>query len=137
MNLGRILPNPIVCCCSVAQLCLTLCDPRGCSLPGFRVLHCLLEFGQTRVHWQNIQNVNSQNWPPMGLPLKIAPSTKIEESRIKIERKRQIKIFCKWEKEREPGNSRKQGNVAVVVVVLILYKHQKFKNFLKVATLAF
>ena len=70
----------------------------------------------------------------MGLRLKIAPSTKIEESRIKIERKRQRKIFCKWEKEREPGNSRKQGNV--VVVVLILYKHQKFKNFLKVATLA-
>ena len=30
-------------CCSVAQSCLTLCDPRGCSMPGFPVLHCLLE----------------------------------------------------------------------------------------------
>ena len=28
----------------VAQLCLTLCDPRDCSMPGFLVLHHLLEF---------------------------------------------------------------------------------------------
>ena len=27
LNMGKILPNPIVCCCSAAQLCLTLCDP--------------------------------------------------------------------------------------------------------------
>ena len=38
-------------CCSVAKLCLTLCDPMDCSLPGFRVLHCLLEFAQTHVYW--------------------------------------------------------------------------------------
>ena len=38
------------CCCSVAQLCLTLCDPMDCSMPGFPVLHQLLEFAQTRVH---------------------------------------------------------------------------------------
>ena len=25
------------CCCSVAQLCLTLCDPMGCSPPGSSV----------------------------------------------------------------------------------------------------
>ena len=37
--------------CSVAQLCLTLCDPMDCSTPGFPVLHYLLEFAQTRVHW--------------------------------------------------------------------------------------
>ena len=34
-----------------AKSCLTLCDPRNCSTPGFPVLHCLLEFAQTHVHW--------------------------------------------------------------------------------------
>ena len=38
------------CCRSVAELCLTLCDPMGCSTPGFPVLHYLLEFAQTYVH---------------------------------------------------------------------------------------
>ena len=33
-----------LCCCSVAQPCLTLCDPMDCSTPGFPVLHCFLEF---------------------------------------------------------------------------------------------
>ena len=35
---------------SVAQLCLTLCDPMDCSTPGFRVHHQLLELTQTHVH---------------------------------------------------------------------------------------
>ena len=34
--------NPIICCCSVAYLCLTLCDPMDCSTPGFPVLRSLL-----------------------------------------------------------------------------------------------
>ena len=38
-------------CCSVAQLCLTLCNPMDCSMPGFPALHYLLEFEQTHVHW--------------------------------------------------------------------------------------
>ena len=40
-----------ICCCSVAQLCLTLCDPMDCSTPGFPVLHHLPELAQTYVHW--------------------------------------------------------------------------------------
>ena len=36
--------------CSVAQLCLTLCDTMECSMPGFPVLHYLPEFVQTHVH---------------------------------------------------------------------------------------
>ena len=36
---------------SVAQLCLTLCDPKYCSTPGFRVHHQLPELTQTHVHW--------------------------------------------------------------------------------------
>ena len=35
---------------SVAQSCLTLCDPMDCSMPGFPVHHQLLEFVQTHVH---------------------------------------------------------------------------------------
>ena len=41
----------VYCCCfSVAKSCPTLCDPIYCSMPGFPVLHCLLEFAQTHVH---------------------------------------------------------------------------------------
>ena len=36
--------------CSVSQLYLTLCDPMDCSMPGFPVLHHLLEFTQTHVY---------------------------------------------------------------------------------------
>ena len=36
---------------SVAQSCLTLCDPMDCSMPGLPVHHQLLEFIQTHVHW--------------------------------------------------------------------------------------
>ena len=36
---------------SVAQSCLTLCDPMSCSTPGLPVQHQLLEPMQTHVHW--------------------------------------------------------------------------------------
>ena len=35
---------------SVAQLCLTLCNPMDCSTPGFPVHHQLLELAQTHVY---------------------------------------------------------------------------------------
>ena len=35
---------------SVAQSCLTLCNPMNCSTPGLPVHHQLLEFTQTHVH---------------------------------------------------------------------------------------
>ena len=35
---------------SVAQLCLSLCDPMDCSMPGLPVHHQLPEFTQTHVH---------------------------------------------------------------------------------------
>jgi len=40
-------------CCShtVAQSRLALDDPMGCSMPGFPVLHHLLEFAEIHVHW--------------------------------------------------------------------------------------
>ena len=41
----------VCCCCSVAKLCLTLCNSMNCSMPGFPVLYYLPEFAQTHVHW--------------------------------------------------------------------------------------
>ena len=35
----------------ITLLCLTLCDSMVCSTPGSPVLHYLLEFAQTYVHW--------------------------------------------------------------------------------------
>ena len=36
-------------CCSLSRF--RLCNPVNGSTPGFPVLHCLLEFAQTHVHW--------------------------------------------------------------------------------------
>jgi len=36
---------------SVAQSCLTLCDPMNCSMPGLPDHHQLPEFTQTHIHW--------------------------------------------------------------------------------------
>ena len=43
------IKNPEIDSCMhfvVAQLCPTICDPMDCSMPGFPVLHYLLEFAQ-------------------------------------------------------------------------------------------
>ena len=52
---GGFLPlrhlESLLLCCSFAQSCLTLCDSMDCSMPGFPVLHHVLEFAQTQVHW--------------------------------------------------------------------------------------
>ena len=40
-----------LCCCSVAQSCLTLFNPMDCSMPGFLVLYHLPKLAQTYVHW--------------------------------------------------------------------------------------
>ena len=42
------------CCCSGAQLCLTLCNPVNYSTPGFPVFYQFLEFAQTHVHWVSV-----------------------------------------------------------------------------------
>ena len=41
----------MLCGCSVAQSCLTLCNRMDCSVPAFPVLPYLLEIVQTHVHW--------------------------------------------------------------------------------------
>ena len=60
------------CCCSVAQSCLTLCDPMNCSRPGFPFFHHLLELTQTHVHWvsnaiQPSQSLSSPSPPAFNL----------------------------------------------------------------------
>ena len=46
------LPGPAWCfCCSVAKSCPALFEPMDHSMPGFPVLHYLLEFAQTHVPW--------------------------------------------------------------------------------------
>ena len=43
--------NVLVQFSSVAQSCLTLCNPMDCSTPGLPVHHQLPEFTQTHTHW--------------------------------------------------------------------------------------
>ena len=38
-------------CCSITELCPTLCDPINCSMSGFPVLHYHPEFAPKYVHW--------------------------------------------------------------------------------------
>ena len=50
---------------SVAQSCLTLCNPMNRSTPGFPVHHQLQEFTQTHVHWvgDTIQSSHPLSFP--------------------------------------------------------------------------
>ena len=59
-------------CCLITKSCLILCDPMGCSTPGFPVLHYLPEFAQTHVYWvsdaiQPSQPLSSPSLPALNL----------------------------------------------------------------------
>ena len=43
----KTISQKLICGCSIAKSCLTLCNPRDCS----PVLHYLLELAQTHVQW--------------------------------------------------------------------------------------
>ena len=51
MELGDCYCPLSCCCCSVAQLCPTFCNPMDCSTPSFPFLHHLSEIVQIHVHW--------------------------------------------------------------------------------------
>ena len=53
--------NEVIFGCSVAKLCLTLCDPMNCSTPGFPILHYLPEFAQI----MSIESVMPPNLHPL------------------------------------------------------------------------
>ena len=56
---------------SVAQSCLTLCDPINCIMPGLSVHHQLLEFTQTHVH--QVSDVIRPSHP-LSSPSPLAPN---------------------------------------------------------------
>ena len=60
---------------SVAQSCLTLCDPMNHSTPGFPVHHQLSESTQTHVHWVD-DAIQTSCRPLLLLPL-IFPSIRV------------------------------------------------------------
>ena len=47
---------------SVAQLCLTLCNPMDCSISGLPVYHQFQEFTQTHIHW--VGDAIQPSYPP-------------------------------------------------------------------------
>ena len=56
----QMYQQTVTCCgCSLATSCLILCGPIVCNMPGFPVLHCLLEFAQTHVHWVSVMPSNN------------------------------------------------------------------------------
>ena len=60
----------IYCCCSVAKLCLTLCDPMDCSIPGFPVHH----ISQSLLKLMSIMLVIPSNYLIFCHPLLLLPS---------------------------------------------------------------
>ena len=62
------------CYCSVTQLCPTLCDPMGCSTPGFPVPHHLPKYAQVHVHCMVMPSSHLILWRPLLLLPSIFPS---------------------------------------------------------------
>ena len=62
---------------SVAQSCLTLCDPMDCSTPGLSVHHQLPESTQTHLHWVGDAIQPSHPLLPLLLSPSIFPSIRI------------------------------------------------------------
>ena len=73
---------------SVAQSCLTLCDPMNCSTPGLPAHHQLLEFTQTHVHRVGDAIQPSHPCRPLLLLPSISPSIRVfsNESTLCIRR---------------------------------------------------
>ena len=64
---------------SVAQSCLTLCDPMDCSIPGFTVHHQLLEFTQTYVH-----QIGDAIQPSHPLSSPSPPAFKLSQHQVRV-----------------------------------------------------
>ena len=75
INLDTLLK--IHSCCSVAQLCPTICDPMDCSMPGFSVLHYLQEHAQIHGRW--VTDAIQQSHPLLSPspPALIFPSNRV------------------------------------------------------------
>ena len=62
---------------SVAQLCLTLCNPMDCSMPGFSVHHLIPELAQTHVHQVGMPSNHLILYCPLLLLPPIPPSIRV------------------------------------------------------------
>ena len=60
-----------------------LCNPTNCSTPGFPVLHHLLEFSQTPVHWVGGAIESSHPLLPLLLPT-IFPSIRVFSNELAV-----------------------------------------------------
>ena len=58
------------CCCSVAKSCLTLCNPMGCSMPAFSILH----YPQSLLKLMFIESMMLSNHLILCCPLSLLPS---------------------------------------------------------------
>ena len=70
-------------CCSVSQLCQTLCNPMNYSTPGFPFFHYLPEFAQTHVHWVDDVIQPSQPLSPPSLS-PVIPSVRIFSNELTL-----------------------------------------------------
>ena len=66
----------------VAQLCLTLCNPKDCSMPGLPVHHQLLEFTHTHVHWWCHPTISSSVIPFSSCPPSLPASGSFQMSQF-------------------------------------------------------
>ena len=84
-------------CCSVAQLCVTLCDPTDCITTRFPVLHYLLEFAQT--HVRGVSNAIQPSHPLLSYLLlpSIFPSFRVFSN--------ELALHNRWPKYRSFGFS--------------------------------
>ena len=78
--------NKRCCCCcwSITKSCLTLCDLINCSMPGFPVLHYLLAFAQTHIHWVDDAIQPSCPLCPLFLLPSIFPSLRVFSSELAL-----------------------------------------------------
>ena len=75
---GMPSPSPsklFPCCCSVTQLCPTVCDPMDCGMPGHP--HYVLEFAQTHVIDSMIPSNHRILCHPLFLLSSILPSIRV------------------------------------------------------------
>ena len=72
------------CCCSVAQLCLTLCDLMDCSASGLHIPHHLLKFAQVHVHCIGMPSSHLIFWHPLLLFPSLFPTIRVFSTELAV-----------------------------------------------------
>ena len=67
-----------------SPICVWLCDPTDCSMPGCLVLLCLPKFAQTHVHWVRDVMQPSHPMSPLLLLPSIFPSVRVFSTKLAI-----------------------------------------------------